>query len=75
MWRGALARKHYREMLAVRKIIKAYRNYKLRSYLTKIQVMFKGVERKADLGKSIKWPEPPKTLRTFTDKLKVIFNR
>ncbi|XP_055338515.1 unconventional myosin-Id-like [Paramacrobiotus metropolitanus] len=75
MWRGALARKHYQQMLAVRRIVKAYRNYKLRSYLMKIQNIFKNVDRRPDLGKALRWPEPPRTLRSFTDKTKAIFNR
>ena len=75
MWRGAIARRQYRRMQAVRKIIRAFRNHKLRSYIVKLQSIFKNVERRPDLGKSIRWPEPPKTLRRFVDHTKVIFNR
>ena len=75
MWRGAIARRRYKQMLAVRTIITAYRHYKVRSYLQKLNIIFKGVEHTTDFGKSLRWPEPPKTLRRFAEYTEAIFNR
>ena len=75
MWRGAIARRRYKRMSAVRTIIAAYRHYKVRSYLQKLNIIFKGVEHTTDFGKSLLWPEPPKTLRRFSEYTKAIFNR
>ena len=75
MWRGAIARRHYKQMSAVRTIIAAYRHYKVRSYLQKLDIIFKGVERRPDFGKCLRWPEPPETLRRFSYYTEAIFNR
>ena len=41
MWRGAIARKRYRRMLAVRRIIEAYRQYRMRKYILQLCKAFK----------------------------------
>lgn len=40
MWRGTIARKRVRRMMAVRRIAAAYRRYKLRAYVRSLQKVF-----------------------------------
>ncbi|CAG0902655.1 unnamed protein product [Darwinula stevensoni] len=75
MWRGAIARKRYRRMLAVRRIIEAYRQYRMRKYILQLCKAFKDVKRTRDFGKSTRWPIPPKVLETGVKYLKVIHRR
>ncbi|GMS88608.1 hypothetical protein PENTCL1PPCAC_10783 [Pristionchus entomophagus] len=75
MTRGTLARARYRKMLAVRRIIGAYRRYKLRSYIFSVIAAFRGVREMADLGKSIRWPAPPLVLNTFVGRMRKMHHR
>uniref|UniRef100_A0A8C1CMF6 Unconventional myosin-Id n=1 Tax=Cyprinus carpio carpio TaxID=630221 RepID=A0A8C1CMF6_CYPCA len=67
VWRGTLARKRYRRMRAAHIIIRAYRRYKVKSYIREVNRRFKNVRGMKDHGKHVKWPTPPKVLRKFED--------
>uniref|UniRef100_A0A8C1TDN6 Unconventional myosin-Id n=1 Tax=Cyprinus carpio TaxID=7962 RepID=A0A8C1TDN6_CYPCA len=75
VWRGTLARKRYRRMRAALIIIRAYRRYKVKSYIREVNRRFKNVRGMKDHGKHVKWPTPPKVLRKFEDALRNIYNR
>uniref|UniRef100_A0A673M2H5 Unconventional myosin-Id n=1 Tax=Sinocyclocheilus rhinocerous TaxID=307959 RepID=A0A673M2H5_9TELE len=63
VWRGTLARMHYRRMRAALIIIRAYRRYKVKSYIREVNRRFRNVRGMKDHGKHVKWPTPPKVLR------------
>uniref|UniRef100_A0A671PJW6 Unconventional myosin-Id n=1 Tax=Sinocyclocheilus anshuiensis TaxID=1608454 RepID=A0A671PJW6_9TELE len=67
VWRGTLARMHYRRMRAALIIIRAYRRYKVKSYIREVNQRFKNVRGMKDHGKHVKWPTPPKVLRKFEE--------
>uniref|UniRef100_A0A671PEI3 Unconventional myosin-Id n=1 Tax=Sinocyclocheilus anshuiensis TaxID=1608454 RepID=A0A671PEI3_9TELE len=75
VWRGTLARMHYRRMRAALIIIRAYRRYKVKSYIREVNQRFKNVRGMKDHGKHVKWPTPPKVLRKFEEALRNIYNR
>ncbi|XP_016110438.1 unconventional myosin-Id [Sinocyclocheilus grahami] len=75
VWRGTLARMHYRRMRAALIIIRAYRRYKVKSYIRDVNRRFKNVRGMKDHGKHVKWPTPPKVLRKFEEALRNIYNR
>uniref|UniRef100_A0A4W3JXM3 Myosin IG n=1 Tax=Callorhinchus milii TaxID=7868 RepID=A0A4W3JXM3_CALMI len=75
MWRGALARKRYREVRAVYLIMNCYRRFKVRAHLLVVVRTFQGVRSLADYGKSLLWPEPPTVLLGFQNNLHNLFNR
>ncbi|KAF1760604.1 hypothetical protein GCK72_008853 [Caenorhabditis remanei] len=75
MVRGVQARERYRRMVAVRRIIGAYRRYKLKSYIWQLINAFRDVRRMKDLGKSIRWPAPPLVLAQFVSRLRVMHQR
>uniref|UniRef100_A0A8C2HZQ1 Unconventional myosin-Id n=1 Tax=Cyprinus carpio TaxID=7962 RepID=A0A8C2HZQ1_CYPCA len=75
VWRGTLARKRYRRMRAALIIIRAYRRYKVKSYIREVNRRFKNVRGMKDHGKHVKWPTPPKVLRKFEEALRNIYNR
>lgn len=75
VWRGTLARRRYRRMRAALIIIRAYRRYKVKSYIREVNRRFKNVRGMKDHGKHVKWPTPPKVLRKFEEALRNIYNR
>uniref|UniRef100_A0A673LV74 Unconventional myosin-Id n=1 Tax=Sinocyclocheilus rhinocerous TaxID=307959 RepID=A0A673LV74_9TELE len=75
VWRGTLARMHYRRMRAALIIIRAYRRYKVKSYIREVNRRFRNVRGMKDHGKHVKWPTPPKVLRKFEEALRNIYNR
>ena len=75
LWRGTICRRRYLRTIAIYKIMDAYRKYKLKSYLRKINDLFRGVERSADFGKRVRWPEPPEVLRGYVETLKRVHRR
>lgn len=75
VWRGALARMRYRRMKAALVILRAYRRYKVKSYIREVNKRFKNVASMKDCGRHVKWPTPPKVLRKFEEALRNIHNR
>uniref|UniRef100_H3ATP1 Unconventional myosin-Id n=1 Tax=Latimeria chalumnae TaxID=7897 RepID=H3ATP1_LATCH len=75
VWRGTLARLHYKKTRAALIIIKHYRRYKVKSYIREVTKRFHGVKTMKDYGKHIKWPIPPKVLRKFEEALQSIYHR
>lgn len=75
VWRGALARMRYRRMKAALVILRAYRRYKVKSYIREVNKRFKNVGSMKDFGRHVKWPTPPKVLRKFEEALRSIYNR
>lgn len=75
MWRGTLARKLYKKMCAVRRIIRCYRAFKLRSYMGKLLETFRDVKNAPSFGKNIKWPTPPPVLGKLVQLLKNVHRR
>jgi len=75
MWRGALARKFFRQKHAVYVISVAFRRYKLRRYLHTVIDTFSGVKRMKDYGKHLVWPTPPPAIEEFVEALKRMHRR
>uniref|UniRef100_A0A3Q2QCF6 Unconventional myosin-Id n=1 Tax=Fundulus heteroclitus TaxID=8078 RepID=A0A3Q2QCF6_FUNHE len=75
VWRGTLARMRYRRMRAALIILRAYRRYKVKSYIREVNRRFKNLRSMKDHGRHVKWPTPPKVLRKFEEALKSIYNR
>ncbi|KAK7919380.1 hypothetical protein WMY93_010664 [Mugilogobius chulae] len=75
VWRGTLARMRYRRMRAALIILRAYRRYKVKSYIKEVNKRFKNVKNMKDYGRHVKWPTPPKVLRKFEEALRSIYNR
>uniref|UniRef100_A0A3B5PYF6 Unconventional myosin-Id n=1 Tax=Xiphophorus maculatus TaxID=8083 RepID=A0A3B5PYF6_XIPMA len=75
VWRGTLARMRYRRMRAALIILRAYRRYKVKSYIREVNRRFKNVRSMKDHGRHVKWPTPPKVLRKFEEAMKSIYNR
>jgi len=74
-WRGGIARMRYRKMIAIYKIMDAYRRYKLKSYIVKLADTFRGVHQMRDYGKSVTWPRPPQVLSSFVQTLMKVHER
>eukprot|EP00042_Codosiga_hollandica_P051257 m.626623 g.626623 ORF g.626623 m.626623 type:complete len:998 (+) comp58245_c0_seq2:614-3607(+) len=74
-WKGILQRRIFRRMLAVHRIIRFYRKWKLRAALVHLVRKFEGVKSLPDFGKSITWSDlnPPQTLKQFFDYARKIF--
>uniref|UniRef100_A0A2R5LJZ3 Putative myosin class ii heavy chain n=1 Tax=Ornithodoros turicata TaxID=34597 RepID=A0A2R5LJZ3_9ACAR len=75
MWRGAIARMHYRKIKAGRKILAHYRKYRTRKYISDLRVCFRNVHQMEDYGKNIAWPPPPCVVKDAVPGLKVMFAR
>ncbi|KAK2160949.1 hypothetical protein LSH36_124g01005 [Paralvinella palmiformis] len=75
MWRGAIARKRYKQMLAVYRIMDAYRKYKCRTYIKKLQTSLKNAKHMPDAGKHLQFPPAPKRLAQTVDLLKKVHRR
>lgn len=75
MYRAMAARRLYKQMKAISKIIRAYRAYKLRAYMGKLQQAFDNVQNSQDFGKNVSWPTPPPVLNTTVTTLKGIHRR
>ncbi|XP_037320611.2 unconventional myosin-Id [Pungitius pungitius] len=75
VWRGTIARMRYRRMRAALVILRAYRRYKVKSYVREVTRRFKNVRSMKDYGRRLKWPTPPKVLRKFEESLRSIYNR
>uniref|UniRef100_A0A673BNU9 Unconventional myosin-Id n=1 Tax=Sphaeramia orbicularis TaxID=375764 RepID=A0A673BNU9_9TELE len=65
VWRGTIARMRYRRMRAALIILRAYRRYKVKSYIREVNRRFKNVKSMKDYGRHVKWPTPPKVLRNL----------
>lgn len=75
VWRGTIARMRYRRMRAAVIILRAYRRFKVKSYIKDVKRKFKNVRSMKDHGKHVKWPTPPKVLRRFEEVLRSFYNR
>jgi len=75
MVRGVLARRRVAKLRAALKIGLYYRHYVLRTYVEQLHRAFRHVKRSPDLGKSVAWPEPPKTLAHVSPMLKKAYLR
>lgn len=65
----------YRRMKAALVILRAYRRYKVKSYIREVHKRFKNVASMKDGGRHVKWPTPPKVLRKFEEALRSIHSR
>lgn len=72
--RGWICRQQYKKMKAALKIMKYYRNYKLRSYIADLAKRFKNAKNLRDYGKSIPWPKPPTIGKDAEPGLRQIYN-
>uniref|UniRef100_A0A8D2LFS2 Myosin ID n=1 Tax=Varanus komodoensis TaxID=61221 RepID=A0A8D2LFS2_VARKO len=75
VWRGTLARLRYKRTRAALKIIKCYRQYKVKSYICEVARRFHNVKSMKDYGKHVRWPSPPKVLQRFDEALQAIYHR
>lgn len=57
--RGWIARQNYKKMKAAMVIMRAYKTYKLRSYVQDLSNRFRSAKNMRDYGRSIQWPHPP----------------
>lgn len=57
--RGWIARRNYKKMKAALVIMRAYKTYKLRSYVQDLSNRFRSAKNMKDYGRSIQWPHPP----------------
>lgn len=57
--RGWIARQNYKKMKAALTIMRAYKTYKLRSYVQELANRFRPAKNMKDYGRSIQWPHPP----------------
>ncbi|XP_065165017.1 unconventional myosin ID isoform X2 [Atheta coriaria] len=73
-WRGYVARCRYERMKAAWTIISAYKRYKLRAYIERLQVKFKDAKKLPDYGKIISWPKPPPALMDTAKTLRKYYN-
>ncbi|XP_046677744.1 unconventional myosin ID, partial [Homalodisca vitripennis] len=74
-WRGALCRRRYRKLKAGLTILKYYRKYKMRSYISQLDRIFRNAKNMRDYGKSLRWPPPPLAMRRHVGKLRAIYDR
>lgn len=65
----------YRRMRAALVILRAYRGYKVKSYIREVNRRFRNVRSMKDYGRQVKWPTPPKVLRKFEEALRSIYSR
>ncbi|CAF0979976.1 unnamed protein product [Rotaria sordida] len=65
----------FRREISTIKIQHAYRKYRIRSYINKLNELFRNVLNSKDLGKNIKWPAPKPGLIPMNNILKKIFQR
>ncbi|KAH8328088.1 hypothetical protein KR067_003900 [Drosophila pandora] len=72
--RGWIARKNYKKMKAAMAIMRAYKTYKLRSYVQELANRFRNAKQMRDYGKSIQWPQPPLAGRKAEAKLHRMFD-
>lgn len=70
-----MARWQYKRTKAAIKIMRYYRRYKVKSYIKEVVRRFNGVRNSRDYGKNVKWPTPPKVLRSFQEFLQRAFLR
>ncbi|CAF3153265.1 unnamed protein product [Rotaria sp. Silwood2] len=67
-------REFHREISAI-KIQRIYRKYRTRSYINKLNELFRNVSNSHDLGKNIKWPAPKPGFIPINNILKKIYQR
>ncbi|XP_030384214.1 unconventional myosin ID [Scaptodrosophila lebanonensis] len=72
--RGWIARQNYKKMKAALSIMRAYKTYKLRSYVQELAQRFRSAKQLRDYGRSIQWPQPPLAGRQAEGKLRRMFN-
>lgn len=64
-----------RRMKAALVILRAYRRYKVKSYIREVNRRFRNVRSMKDYGRQVKWPTPPKVLRRLEEALRSIHSR
>jgi myosin heavy subunit len=70
------ARKHYRRLLAGKRILQWIRKSKSKKYMNELIKSFAGVDKRADLGKSAAWPKlVPVVLKAGAENLKKIYRK
>ncbi|KAM8716063.1 hypothetical protein ACLKA7_003015 [Drosophila subpalustris] len=72
--RGWIARRNYKKIKAAQVIMRAYKTYKLRSYVHELAQRFRHAKQQRDYGRSIQWPQPPLAGRKAEAKLHRIFD-
>ncbi|XP_068150663.1 unconventional myosin ID [Drosophila tropicalis] len=72
--RGWIARRNYKKIKAAVTIMRAYKTYKLRSYVQELANRFRNAKQMRDYGKSIQWPQPPLAGRKAEAKLHRVFD-
>lgn len=72
--RGWIARQNYKKMKSALVIMRAYKTYKLRSYVHDLATRFRPAKNMRDYGKSIQWPHPPLAGKRAEPGLRRIFD-
>lgn len=72
--RGWIARQNYKKMKAALIIMRAYKTYKLRSYVQDLANRFRSAKSMRDYGRSILWPHPPLAGRAAQPGLRRIYD-
>ncbi|UJR31157.1 hypothetical protein I4U23_018664 [Adineta vaga] len=65
----------FRREISAIKIQNAYRKYRARSYITKLNELFQNVANTHDLGKNIRWPAPKPGFIPMNNLLKQMYQR
>lgn len=72
--RGWICRQKYKKMKAALVIMKHYRRYKLKSYMSDLSSKFRNAKNQKDFGKSVQWPRPPLVGKKAEKHLKQMFH-
>ncbi|CAF1126177.1 unnamed protein product [Rotaria sp. Silwood1] len=67
--------REFRREISAIKIQRAYRKYRTRSYINKLNELFRNVSNSHDLGKNIKWPAPKPGFTPMNNMLKKVYQR
>ncbi|KAK2703841.1 hypothetical protein QYM36_017781 [Artemia franciscana] len=75
LWRGYICRQRYKRVVAVYRIMRYYRRYKMKAFVKELVTAFRNVKQMPDYGKRLRWPAPPPVLKQTTAMLKAIHER
>lgn len=75
LWRGSVCRRRYKKILAAKKIVGAYRRYKMRAYLRLLISPLRNAKQLRDYGLSVRWPSSPLIIAKQVAKFHAAFHR
>jgi len=75
LWRGTICRRRYKKIQAAKKIVAAYRRYKMRAYLTNHLTPLCNAKEMENFGSAIVWPKYPCIIAEQVCKLQAAYDR